>query len=520
MLNIGYILDGKYEVLKILGCGGMGTVYLCRNNRLGNLWAIKEVTNEWKGKIDFLTEPKLLKDLQHPGIPKVIDIFIENENLYMVEDYIAGENLKELIEKQGPLSAEKVANIALKLCDILAYLHSFSPPIIYRDLKPSNIMLKSEDEIVLVDFGIARTFKEQSDSDTVVLGSRGYMAPELLNNTQSNIKSDIYSLGATLNYILTGEAISSLQPAASKLQGVTKTIEAISKTKEVFPETNSDLTKIIHKAASIDPESRYSNISEVKAALQQTIEEYPKTTLMNVNPINKDSISKTLAATSNKLMNKKISKKAVIAASGLLILIAVFAALYMMINQGNKDTAKTNASNKAVEDRNKKTDAPAKVPVDKDVVTRGLLYKDNPLVLSNNYEASKGKGKNKGKGNQPNFDLLFTLNPSASLSNSNISVTLNSIEVVNSITVLDLSISNITNSTLNLNLNKTYFLNGSGTAFNPSFSGSSIIAVSQNSNQDIKLTFDGFDFIGNSYCFKTSINYGVNKEISLYLDVK
>jgi len=118
MLNPGQILDKKYEIIKVLGRGGMGTVYLCKNNRLGNFWAVKEVNGQWKDKIDFLAEPNILKNLSHVGIIRIIDIFYENDNLYIVEDYINGKTLKEYVEISGPLLAEVIVDISQQLCSI------------------------------------------------------------------------------------------------------------------------------------------------------------------------------------------------------------------------------------------------------------------------------------------------------------------------------------------------------------------------------------------------------------------
>jgi len=515
MLNTGYILDGKYEILDILGSGGMSTVYLCRNNRLGNLWAIKEVLSEWKDKIDFLAEPNILKNLNHAGIPRIIDIFYENDNLYMVEDYIDGKNLKDLIDKNGCLTFEKIKTIAIQLCNILEYLHSFSPPIIYRDLKPSNIMLKSNGNVVLIDFGIARTYKEYKYNDTLLLGSKGYMAPEQLYNVQSNIQTDIYSLGATLYYLATQKTLES-----------SNDVKALYSNVENYDEK---LIQVLDKATAAKPENRFKSMIEFKNMLLENNEAYEKTRYIPASNIKDKTILKTQIM---KTCNNK--KKLPILIAGSLLLIAVLSTSYFLLNGNNvkKPSAASSSKKANTADVNNGSNS-TKAAVDNDIITRGVLYKNSPTMLNdtnsndNNYDNSdnnngKGKGKNKNKLNSSgdNFHLLFTLNPVASINNSKINIMLNSIELLNNVSILDLNINNKTNTDINMDLNKTFLLNGNSTTFYPSINNSDSIVVSQNSSQNIKLYFNDFDFQGNSYCFKTTVNYGTYKDVSLFIDVK
>lgn len=502
MLNTGYILDGKYEIINILGIGGMGTVYLCRNNRLGNLWAIKEVISEWKEKIDFLAEPNILKNLSHFGIPRIIDIFYEKDNLYMVEDYIDGKNLKELIEKNGCLEANEIRSIALQLCDILEYLHSFTPPIIYRDLKPSNIMIKNDGNIVLVDFGIARTYKENKGNDTLLFGSKGYMAPEQFYNVQSNIQTDIYSLGATLYFLFTGIALMSSEDT----QIISANIEKFDK----------NLRQVIDKATSIIPENRFKSMTEFKNMLLENDEDYFKTKFIPIEKVMDNTILKTQI-----MVTKKPKKKLLILLAGLLLFIAALIAVYFLLSQNNaKKPPLSNDSKKTVNTQTK--NEPKFIPkaiVDKDIITRGIIYKDSPIILNDNNN-SKGKGKNKGRINPNALQLLFSLNPTASISNSKINVTVNSIQLINSTSIIDLNIENKTNSDVNIDLNKTILLNGNSTNFAPSNLNSYNIVVPSNTKQNIKLNFNDFDYAGNNYCFKTTVNYGINKDITLFIDIK
>jgi Serine/threonine protein kinase len=269
MLNRGYILDDKYEVVKTLGQGGMSTVYLCKNTRLGNFWAIKEVKKELKGQIDFLAEPNILKNLSHSGIPRVVDIFYREDNLYIVEDYIEGETLQDYINKNSFIDSKEISQITLSICDIIEYLHSCNPPIIYRDLKPSNIMITPKGKVVLIDFGISRVYKQGGDKDTIYMGSKGYAAPEQYGRGQTCTQTDIYGIGAVMYFMTMRKAPTAL-------------LEPL-KDKSYSSEVNIELKKIIQKAVQIDIESRYSSVNEMKEELRRFLEKeyYTKTLLMN-----------------------------------------------------------------------------------------------------------------------------------------------------------------------------------------------------------------------------------------------
>lgn len=323
MLKQGQMLEKKYEVIKILGRGGMGTVYLCRNISLGNLWAIKEVNSELKNKVDFLAEPNMLKKLNHIGIVRVIDIFYENDNLYIVEDYIEGRNLKEYVDINGPLSSKLVVDISLQLCSILDYLHSFKPPIVYRDLKPSNIMITPNNKVVLIDFGIARVYKENQKGDTVVLGSRGYMAPEQFMNNQSNVKTDIYSLGATMFFMVTAKDVSLLiNPMSEKNYPI---------------HTAKWLVEIIQKTLAVKPEDRYSNVNTMISEFRDIADdkEYTKTILMKFNRRRTKNV-KTIVGKKKKRNNR--FKLVMIAIFVCITILSVFLAVLMNNKQSKEKT--------------------------------------------------------------------------------------------------------------------------------------------------------------------------------------
>jgi serine/threonine protein kinase len=207
----------RYHILKRIGEGGFGAVYRATdtfdNDRtvaikvihLSGLTAQQtiEATDSFNREVDLLTT------LNHPQLPRIHDHFTDTDNWYMVMDFIEGETLDSVLEQrqkagQGLLPQDKVLDIARQLCEVLEYLHSHEPTIIFRDLKPGNIMLTSRGQLYLIDFGIARHFKPGKSKDTIALGSPGYAAPEQYGKAQTSHLADIYSLGAVLHFLLSG----------------------------------------------------------------------------------------------------------------------------------------------------------------------------------------------------------------------------------------------------------------------------------------------------------------------------
>ena len=209
MTRIGTVIDGKYEILKEIGRGGMSIVYLAMDKHLNKQWAVKEIRKKGNGRNDeivvnsLLAEANLMKRLDHPALPRIVDIIDNGITIYVVMDYIEGESLDKIMAEYGAQSEELVVTWAKQLCDALSYLHSQKPPIIYRDMKPANVMLKPEGNIKIIDFGIAREYKELSLADTTVLGTKGYAPPEQYSG-QTDARSDIYALGMTMHHLLTG----------------------------------------------------------------------------------------------------------------------------------------------------------------------------------------------------------------------------------------------------------------------------------------------------------------------------
>lgn len=218
MAEIGQIIDGKYEILTLIGKGGMSKVYLARDQRLNKQWAVKEIQKNARDENDeavsqsAIAEANMIKALDHPYIVRITDIIELEDVIYIVEDFVEGQTLGEILAKEGPQPQERVIKWAIQLCEALEYLHTREHPIIYRDMKPANVMLRTEgdnwenDKIKIIDFGIARTYKEDNIEDTKSLGTRGYAAPEQFGGQgQTDARTDIYCLGKTLYHLLTGK---------------------------------------------------------------------------------------------------------------------------------------------------------------------------------------------------------------------------------------------------------------------------------------------------------------------------
>ncbi len=213
LLTPQIMLKQRYIIYGQAGRGGFGAVYKASDTRFGQrLVAIKEMSQNnlssqelVEATASFKHEALLLASLTHPNLPRIYEQFVENERSYLVMDFIEGETLEDHLDKLNgkKLPIEKVLDIALQLCAVLEYLHTRQPPIIFRDLKPANIMLTPTGPLYLIDFGIARLFKPGQEKDTTALGSSGYAPPEQYGKSQTTLRADIYSLGATLHQLLT-----------------------------------------------------------------------------------------------------------------------------------------------------------------------------------------------------------------------------------------------------------------------------------------------------------------------------
>ncbi|GAC1349547.1 MAG: hypothetical protein NVSMB27_23720 [Ktedonobacteraceae bacterium] len=214
MPSANALLKHRYRILASLGVGGFGAVYKAEDTEFGNrLVAVKEMSESGlsvheliEASEAFKHEAFLLAGLVYPNLPSIYDYFTEQGHWYIVMDFIEGETLEDHLQKSptGYLPVEEVLDIGIQLCSVLDYLHTRKSPIIFRDLKPANIMLTPGGTIYLIDFGVARHFKPGKASDTIAFGSPGYAAPEQYGKAQTTAHADIYSLGVTFYQLLAG----------------------------------------------------------------------------------------------------------------------------------------------------------------------------------------------------------------------------------------------------------------------------------------------------------------------------
>ncbi len=245
------LFNEKYKILKTIGSGGMGTVYLAENVKLGTKWAVKAIPKKEDANFDLLAEPNILKKLNHPALPRIIDIEQDDKNIYIIEDYIEGTPLDKQLETKKSFDEATVIEWAKQLCNILFYLHSQKPhPIIYRDMKPSNIIVSADNVVKVIDFGIAREFKKDSGSDTSYMGTRGYAAPEQYGTSQTDARTDIYSLGVTMYHLLTGKSPNEPPYEFKPLRMIDSSF-------------SEGIEFIVNKCVQNDPINRYQSTTEL-----------------------------------------------------------------------------------------------------------------------------------------------------------------------------------------------------------------------------------------------------------------
>lgn len=291
------VFEGKYRIIKVLGQGGMGKVYLAENIRLGTLWAIKEIPKKPGGEANLPVEPDILRKLSHPALPRVFDVLEDADSVYIIFDYIEGTGLDKKLAEAGRFPEEIVLDWASQLCDVLSYLHSFKPnPIIYRDMKPSNIILTPDGRIKLIDFGIAREYKEGLDSDTTYIGTRGYAAPEQYGCGQTEVASDIYSLGVTLHHLLTGKSPNEPPYEARPVRTLDRSLSA-------------EIENIISRCTRQDPSERYRSAAELKSDVDKLRDSAGRDGEYSIDTANEDSSHGINAKVSNKA-NKEVSNEA------------------------------------------------------------------------------------------------------------------------------------------------------------------------------------------------------------------
>ncbi len=263
MLKAGFVLDGKYRILSVIGQGGMSTVYLAVHEKLKQKWAVKEISMEYCENYEMISrqlivEADILKRLDHPGLPKIVDIIEKKDAIWMVMEFVEGKTLKEIVNERGRIDEKEILIWGKQLCEVLSYLHSRKPSIIYRDLKPENIILKKTGRLVLIDFGTAREYCYKNNvCDAMYLGTKGYAAPEQYGGMgQTDERTDIYCLGVTLYSLLTG-----YNPEKPPYK--------------IYPEKywgehiSLEMKSVLLKCIQLEPEKRYQNCKELAYAFSQ-----------------------------------------------------------------------------------------------------------------------------------------------------------------------------------------------------------------------------------------------------------
>jgi serine/threonine protein kinase len=262
-------LNADYQIVNLIGRGGMGAVYRARRTADNTIWALKEMRPidesagaelEENRKL-FLQEAELLRNLSHPSLPIVADLFEYQNRPVMVMEFVAGQTLEDrLRDANAPMLEQQALGFGIQVARVLHYLHTRKPPIIYRDLKPSNVMLTPEGVLKLIDFGVARTYKERKKKDTVAMGSAGYAPPEQYGKGQTDARSDVYALGATLLHLLTNLPPIPLQtPAPGSIRKLNPSVD---------PQTE----KVIIRAMDLDPSRRFTSAAELEQAITKCLD--------------------------------------------------------------------------------------------------------------------------------------------------------------------------------------------------------------------------------------------------------
>ncbi len=264
ILDTGTVINNIYRVVKLLGKGAMGNVYLVEKIEDDSKFVVKELifspdTDAALTKKIFFRESEFMAKFDHPGLPEMYGIFSQNDRDYIVMEYIEGKTLEEIINASSePMFPRRAMKFILELADILDYLHnSFHTPVVYRDLKPSNIIITPEGDLTLVDFGIARYYNPDKDTDTFSYGSPGYAAPEQYRGKgQTTPQTDIFGLGVILYQLIT-KYDPSLKPFV---------FPPIKSFNQSFPD---ELENLIRKAIEMDPVKRYISMKDFKEAMEK-----------------------------------------------------------------------------------------------------------------------------------------------------------------------------------------------------------------------------------------------------------
>ena len=263
LLQVGDMIDRRYKVTSHIATGGMGAIYKGEDTRLQTVVAIKEMIDFFQTEEEknyaikrFREEALLLADIRHPNIPRVTDNFIENGKYYLIMDFVEGKSAEKVLKENSGrgLPEDRILKWAIQTCDVLDYLHTLNPPIIYRDMKPSNVMILDDDRVMLVDFGIARHFSPRRPG--TMIGTHGYAPPEQYKgNTEP--RSDLYALAATLHHLLSGN---------DPTKGVPFNFKPI---RQWRPDVSEGMEKILSCALENLPDRRFATAGEMKREFEK-----------------------------------------------------------------------------------------------------------------------------------------------------------------------------------------------------------------------------------------------------------
>jgi len=259
-LRAGLSIGGRYEIVRKIGEGGMSHVYLAEDLKLpGKHWAVKECVSDPVRYSSIREEAQLLISLSHARLPRIVDFFPPDDDgyTYLVMDYIQGITLEKYFRGyRGRIPVDAILQLADQLLEVLDYLHTHDPVVIFRDLKPSNIMLTEQLELRLIDFGIARNYKQEQEQDTVKLGTVGFAAPEQYGSGQSDARSDLYGFGALMLYLTTGGAYTEWTEKAEQ---------------SIRPDLPRPLVPVMRKLLQLAPENRYASAAEVRGEIAAAV---------------------------------------------------------------------------------------------------------------------------------------------------------------------------------------------------------------------------------------------------------
>lgn len=277
-LNVGdRVLNGKYEVVRIIHAKGMANVYAVIDSNLGKQWCLKEIRKSEAGRrnieyISLLQEANILRDLSNERIPRITEIENDGDSLFVVMDFLDGINLKDFIEKNGKVSEEIAVKWMTQIVQAMSYLHSNKSkkkPIFYRDMKPDNLMVRPNGDINIFDFGISIKVESPDQKPEYTLGTTGYVAPEQQDrNLPIDLRSDIFAMGRTFYFILTGvdpRSLMSPELIDKKKYMSSKSLKPI---EEWSPEISPALIAIVNKCMEDNPEDRYQDCEELQYALE------------------------------------------------------------------------------------------------------------------------------------------------------------------------------------------------------------------------------------------------------------